>query len=47
MSQLFPDNSLGLAIAKKSVELLGGSIHAESEVGKGTTFKIRTADYSE
>ena len=38
---------LGLAIAKKSVELLGGTVEAESEEGKGTTFAIRIADYSE
>ena len=32
---------LGLAIAKKTVELLGGQISADSEVGKGTTFVVR------
>ena len=31
---------LGLDIVKQFVELLKGSIHVESEVGKGTTFKI-------
>ena len=36
---------LGLSIAKKSVELLGGSISAESEVGQGTTFTMRIRDY--
>ena len=36
---------LGLSIAKKSIELLGGSISAESEVGAGTTFTLRIRDY--
>ena len=36
---------LGLAIAGKSVELLGGTISAESAVGKGTTFTVRIRDY--
>ena len=36
---------LGLSIAKKSIELLGGTISAESEVGEGTTFKLRIRDY--
>ena len=38
---------LGLSIAKKSVELLGGTISAESEVGLGTTFSLRIKDYEE
>ena len=37
---------LGLAIAARSVEMLGGTISAESEVGKGTTFTLRIGDYS-
>lgn len=31
---------LGLAISKKMVELLGGEIRCDSEVGKGTTFTV-------
>ena len=33
-------SGLGLAIASKSVELLGGTISAESQLGQGTTFKV-------
>ena len=38
---------LGLSIARKSVELLGGSLTAKSEVGVGTTFTVRIRDYEE
>ncbi len=38
---------LGLAIAGRSVEMLGGTISAESEVGQGTTFTVRISDYSD
>ena len=32
---------LGLSLAKEFIEMLGGSIHADSEIGTGTTFTIR------
>jgi signal transduction histidine kinase len=35
---------LGLAIASKTAELLGGTLAAESEVGRGTTFRLRISD---
>src|SRR5258706_13443012 len=31
---------LGLSIVKKSVDLLNGSIHVESELNRGTTFSV-------
>lgn len=37
-------NGLGLALVKKSVDLLGAKIAVESELNKGTTFKVYFKD---
>lgn len=42
-----PGSGIGLAIVKKAVQKLGGSIRLESQVGQGSTFFITLADLPE
>lgn len=39
-TRIHSGNGLGLAIVKSLIELMGGKISLESEVGKGTTFRF-------
>jgi PAS domain S-box-containing protein len=39
-SRKYGGNGLGLAISKKIIDMLGGEIRFESQLGKGTTFNI-------
>ena len=38
--RLYGDTGLGLSISKQLIELQGGSLHLESELGKGTVFFV-------
>lgn len=40
MTKLYDGAGLGLSIVKNLIELMGGEIQIEFEIGKGTTFKF-------
>ncbi len=38
----YPGTGIGLAAVKKAAQMMGGEIWVESELGKGSIFKIKT-----
>lgn len=40
LTRQYEGTGLGLSISKKLVEMMGGTLHAESEYGKGSTFSV-------
>ena len=37
----YPGTGIGLAAVKKALQIMGGKVWVESELGKGSTFKIK------